>query len=174
MESNIEEAIDMKNKLRNKNSPDPIGIREAASEKHVDTSVNDTCMIKKSAHVDFNDKNLDNVRFDEVNSILAVNEHLTAKHYVHQAFSRSVDESSLIRLGPDEKSKRAEQGSKIPNFTLTSRETLPELTTKSYVESLSENNRNRRDSFLLIDDQDNEIDSNKLFKLNSFTKFNLR
>ena len=42
-------------------------------------------MIKNTAHVDFNDKNLDNVRFVKVNSMPAVGEHLTAKHYVDNA-----------------------------------------------------------------------------------------
>ena len=40
---------------------------------------------KNTAHVDFNEKNLDNVRFDKVNSMPAVEEHLTARNYVDNA-----------------------------------------------------------------------------------------
>ena len=58
---------------------------------------------KNSAHVDFNEENLDNIRFVKVNSMPAVNEHLTANFYVAQAISRIVDESSLLRLDPDKK-----------------------------------------------------------------------
>ena len=49
--------------------------------------------MKNSARVDLNDKNLDNVRFGKVNSLLAVREHLTAKLYVDNA----MDETTLVR-----------------------------------------------------------------------------
>ena len=42
-------------------------------------------MITNIAHVDFNDKNLDNVRFFKVNSLPAVSQHLTHKHYLDNA-----------------------------------------------------------------------------------------
>ena len=41
IENNIEEDIDWNNQFRNKNLPDPISIREAASKKYVDTLFND-------------------------------------------------------------------------------------------------------------------------------------
>ena len=47
IEANIEEDIDLKNQMRNKNLPDPISIREAASKKYVDNSFNDPSIIKK-------------------------------------------------------------------------------------------------------------------------------
>ena len=53
----------------------------------VDNLFNDPSIIKNAAHVDFNDKNLDNVRFVKVNSMLAVREHLTLKCYVDYAIS---------------------------------------------------------------------------------------
>ena len=103
IESNIEEDIDLKNQYRIKNLPDPLSIREAASKNYVDNLFNDPSIIKNTAHVDFNDKNLDNVRFVKVNSMPAVGEHLTAKYYVDNAISNSVDESSLLRLDANEK-----------------------------------------------------------------------
>ena len=106
IESNIEENIDMKNQFRIKNLPDPISNREAASKYYVYIRLNDPSKIKKTAHVDFNDKNLHNVRFVKVNSMPAVGEHLTAKYYVNQAISNTVNEASLLRLDPYQKSKQ--------------------------------------------------------------------
>ena len=77
----------MKNQFRIKNLPDPISIKEAATKKYVDNKFNDPSIIKNTTHVDFNDKNLDNVRFVKVNSMPAVGEHLTAKYYVDNAIS---------------------------------------------------------------------------------------
>ena len=48
-----------------------------------------------------NDKKFDNVRFDKVNSMPAVGEHLTAKYYVDQLVSDSVDEPTLVRNNQD-------------------------------------------------------------------------
>ena len=62
IEANIEEDIDLKNQFRIKNLPDPISTREATSKNYVDNLFNDPSIIKNTAHVDFNDKNLDNVR----------------------------------------------------------------------------------------------------------------
>ena len=42
-------------------------------------------LLQNNAHVDFNDKNLDSVRFVKVNSLPAVREHLTPKFYVDEA-----------------------------------------------------------------------------------------
>ena len=44
-----------------------------------------------------------------------------------------------------------------------------ELPTKSYVDSLHEINRNRRDLSSVFNDQDNEFDNNKLTNLDSVT-----
>ena len=97
----------------------------------------------------------------------AVGEQLTAKFYDDHALSESVDESSLLRLDPDEKLKLDEQDSIILNSTLTSPKTIIELPTKSYVDSLHERSRNRRDLSLVFNDQDNEFDKNKLTNLDS-------
>ena len=60
---NNNEYIDMKNQFRIKNLPDPISRRESASKYYVDNKINDASIMKDSAHVGFNYKNLDDVRF---------------------------------------------------------------------------------------------------------------
>ena len=132
IESNIEEDIDLKNEYRIKNIPDPISTTEACSKKYVDNLFNDPSIIKNTAHVDFNDKNLDNVRFVKVNSMPAVGEHLTAKYYVDNVISNRVNEKSLLRLDIDEK---LTQDTIILNSTLTTPKTIIELPTKNYVDN---------------------------------------
>ena len=101
--------------------------------------------------------------------MLAVGEHLTAKYYVDNAIFYSVDESTLLRLDPDEKLKLVEQDSIILNSTITSLKTMKKLLTKSYVDSLHESSRNRRDLSSVFSDQDNEFKYNKLTNLDIFT-----
>ena len=179
IEANIEEDIDLKNQYRIKNVLDPISIREVCSKNYVDNLFNDPSIIKNTAHVDFNDKNLDNVRFVKVNSMPAVGEHLTAKYYVDTAISNSVDESSLLRLDSNEKLELDKQDSIILNSTLTDPVTIIEIPTKAYIDSLhEENERSRRDlgidfydesSYLVKNNQDNNFNDNKLTNLDSIT-----
>ena len=136
---------------------------------YVDKKIIDPSIIKNTTHFDFKDKNLDNVRFFKVISFPAIPENLTAKTYVVQAISYGVDESPLLRSDPEEKLKLDEQGSLVLNSTLTSTKTIIELPTKSYVDSLHEINRNRRDLSSVFNDQDNEIDKNELTNLDSIT-----
>ena len=75
----------------------------------------------------------------------AVGELLTAKYYVDDAIYRRVHEFSSLRLDPDEKINLDEQDSIIFNSTSTSPKTIIELLTRSYVDSLHESSRNRRD-----------------------------
>ena len=63
-----------------------------------------------------NDRNITNARFIQVNQLPQIDSHLTAKLFVDNAISDSVDESSLLRLDPDEKLK---QDSIILNSFLT-------------------------------------------------------
>ena len=109
IESNIEEDIDFKDHNRINNLPDRISIREAASKNCVDNNFNDPSVNKNTAHVDFNDKNLNNVHSIEVNSFPTLEEHLKPKIYVDNVIRNSVDESTLLRLDPDEKLKLDEQ-----------------------------------------------------------------
>ena len=97
----IFEDFDIKNQFRVKNLTDPISIREPASKLYVDNKFNDPSVIKNNAHVDFIDKNLDNVRFVKVNSMSAVGDYLTGKYYVDNAISNSVDEPTLVRNNQD-------------------------------------------------------------------------
>ena len=82
--------------------------------------------MKDTAHVEFNDKKLDKIRVLKVNSMPALGEHLTAKPYVDNAISNSVDASSLLGLDPEEKLKLDEQISIIPNlyFSITADENV--------------------------------------------------
>ena len=160
IESDVEEDIDLKNQCRIKNLPDLISIGERVSKNYVDNKFNDPSIMRNNTHADFNDENVDNVRFINVNSMPAVGEHLAARYYVDYAISNSVDESSLLRLDPDEKLKLDEQDSVIHKSNLTSRKTIIELPTKSYVDSLHESRRKRRDLSSVFNDQDKEFDSN--------------
>ena len=167
IESNIEEDIDLKNQYRIKRLPDPISIREAASKNYVDKKFNNPSIIKNTDHVDFNNKDIDNVHSIKVNSFPTLGEHLTPHIYVDQAISNIID--SMLRLDPDKKLKLDEQDSIVHNSYLTLPKTVEELPNKSYVDSLHEINRNRRDLSSVFIDQDNEFDNNKLTNLDSVT-----
>ena len=126
IEANTEEVIDLKSQYRIRNLTDPISFREAASKNYVDNKYNDDSIIKNTENIDLNDANITNARFVQVNQLPQIDSHLTAKLYVDNA----IDEQSLLRLDPDEKLK---QDSIVLNFTLTSRKTINELATKSFV-----------------------------------------
>ena len=129
--------------------------------------LNDPSIIKNNTHVDFNEKNLDNVRLVKVNSMPEVGEHLTAKYYDDNASSYRVDESSLLRLDPQEKLKLDEQDSIFRNSIWTSPKTIIELPTKSYVDSLHESNKNGRNLWSVSIDQDIEFNNSNFTKLDS-------
>ena len=75
----------------------------------------------------------------------------------------------MLRLDPEEKLKVDEQDSKVFISTLTSLKLIIEIPTKSYVDSLHEINRNRHDVSSVFNDQDNEINNNKLTNLDSIS-----
>ena len=101
-----------------------------------------------------NDRNITNARFIQVNQLPQIDSHLTAKMYVDNA----IDELSLLRLDPDEKLKLDEQDSIILNSTLTSPKTVIEIPTKTYIDSLhDENERSRRDLGLDFYDESNTL-----------------
>ena len=128
IEANIED-INLKNQYGIKNLPDPINIKEAASKNYVD-KFKDPSIIQNTAYVDFNDENLNNVRSIKVNSFPTLEEQLTPKIYVDPAISEGVDDSSLLRLDPDEKLRFDERGTILLNSTLTSPKTVIELSIK--------------------------------------------
>ena len=146
IEANIEEDIDMKSQYRITNLPDPISIREAASKNYVDNLFNDPSIIKKNAHIDLNDRNITNARFNQVIQLPQIGSHLCAELYVDNAISDSVNETSLLRLDPDDNLDLDNQDSIILNSALTSPKKIIEIPTKAYIDSLhEENERSRRD-----------------------------
>ena len=164
IEANIEEDIDLKNQFRYKNLPDPISIREAASKNYVDNLFNDPSIVENTEHIDLNDRNITNARFIQVNQLPQIDSHLTAKLYV----DKSIDQSSLLRLDPDETLDLDNQESIILNSTLTEPKTIIEIPTKDYIDSLQEENeRSRRD--LGIDFYDESSDLVKNNQSNDFT-----
>ena len=128
-ESDIEEDFDLKNQFRFKNLPDAVSEREPVSKNYVDKLFNDPSIIKNTAHIDLNDRNITNARFIQVNHLPQIDSHLIAKLNVDIATSGSVDEASLLRLDRDEKLK---QDSIILNSILTSPKTILEIPTKNY------------------------------------------
>ena len=92
----------MNNQYRNKNLAKPISIREAASKNYVHDNFNDPSVIKNYSQLDINYKNITNANFIQVDHLPQIDSHLTTKLYV----DNSVEESSLLRLDPDEKKAR--------------------------------------------------------------------
>ena len=88
-------------------------IKEIPTKNYVDYKFDDPSIMKDTTHVDFNDKDLDNVRFVKVNSMPAVREHLTPKNYLAQALPYWLDEISYLRLDTDEKLNLGKQYSII-------------------------------------------------------------
>ena len=91
----------------------------------------------------------------------------------------TINESSLLRLDPNEKLDMNNQDSILLNSTKTLPVTILELPTKAYIDSLhEENERSRRDlgidfydesSDLVKNNQDNNFNDNKLTNISSIT-----
>ena len=154
IERNIEEDIDLKYQYRIKNLTNPISIREAASKNYVDTLFNDPSIIKNTAHIDLNDRNVTNARFIQVNQLPQIDSHLTAKLYVDNA----VDESSLIRSNQDNDFKN-NNITNINSITLNKQaENDNEVITKACVDQFhQENERSRRDVGLDFYDESSDL-----------------
>ena len=91
--------------------------------------------------MDLNHKNIINVGLIEINREPEYGDQVTSKFYVDNVVRKSVDESTLLRLDPDEKLNLNEQDSILLNSTLTSlktdielSKTIIELPTKHYIE----------------------------------------
>ena len=175
IESNIEEDIDLKNQLRIKNLPDPISIREATSKNYVDSLFNDPSILRNNAHIDLNDRNITNIRFLQVNQLPQIDSHLTAKLYV----DNSKDESGLVSKNKDNDSGNYNL-TNIRSITLNKQAEIDnEVITKAYVDQFhQENERSRREvasdfydesSDLVKNNQDNDLNDNKLTNLDSIT-----
>ena len=153
----------------NSTSTSPKTIIELPTKNYVDNKFNDSSIIKNTDHVDFNDKILDNVYAIRVNCYPILDAELTSKLYVDNFKFNYVDEKSLLRLDPKGKIHYGKLDSIFVNSSITSPRTIIELPTKSYVDSLHEINRDRRDLTSVFNDQDNEFDNNKLTNLDSIT-----
>ena len=112
--------------------PDAISIREAASKNYVDNLINDPSLIKNTTHFEFIEKNLDNLHSNKVNSFPTLEDHSTPKIYVNQAISEGVNDSTFLRLDPDE--KLDEQNSIFLISSLKLPKTIIKLAKKSYVD----------------------------------------
>ena len=175
IESNIEEDIDLKNQFKIKNLPDPLHLGEAASKNYVDNKFDDSSIIKNTVHLDLNDRNITNARFIQVNQLPQIDSHLTPKLYV----DNSIDEASLVRNNKD---------NDFGNYNLTNINSITlnkqaendnEVITKAYVDQFHlENERSRRDlgidfynesANLVKNNQDNNLNDNKLINLDSIT-----
>ena len=155
--------------ILNSTSTSPKTIIELPTKNYVDNKFNDSSIIKNTDHVDFNDKILDNVHSIKVNSYPTLDAQLTPKFYVDNFVLDNVDEASLLRLDPKGKIHYDNLDSIFVNSSITSPRTIIELPTKSYVDSLHEINRDRRDLSSVFNDPDTEFDNNKLSNLDSIT-----
>ena len=128
---------------------------------------NNPSILGNNSHVDFLDKNLNDVRFIKSNSYPAKGEHAAAKKYVDQGF----DEPTLIRKND------------VINFNNISSTTISHITsisepfehnhatneaTKAHFDSSSENDRNRLDLAILMNDQDSDFCEIKIKNLNFY------
>ena len=164
-----DEELKQDSKHFNSTLTSPETIIETPTKNYVDNKFKDPSIIKNTDQVDFKDKSFDNVSWIKVNSFPTIEEHLTAKIYVDNALSDGGNEQSLLRLDPDEKLNLHYQDSIALNCSLKLPKTIIELPTKTYVESLHEINRNRRDLSSVFNDQDIEFDKNNLTNLDSLT-----
>ena len=122
-----------------------------------------------------NDRNITNARFIQVNQLLQINSHLTAKLYV----DNEIDQPSLVRKNKDDVFNNNNL-TNINSITLnTQAENDNEVITKAYVDKFhQENERSRRDlgidfynesNLLAKNNQDNDFNDNKLTNRNSIT-----
>ena len=154
IEANIEEKIDLKNKYQIKKLPDPTKLQDAFSKNYVDNKFNDPVIIKNSAYRDLNYRKITNARFVQVNQLPQIDSHLTAKLYV----DNTIDESSLLRLDPDEKIDLDNEDSIFLKSSLSSPKTAIEIPTKAFIDSLhEENERSRRGLGIDFSDESSDL-----------------
>ena len=170
---NLEEDTDMKNQFRIKFLKDHRSMREAALKIYVDILFTDLSIIRNTSHVHFKDKKLYNVTIVKVNSLPAINQHLTPKQYVDDA----IDESTKTKNN---------QKSVFTSFNLTNISSITlnnqaifdiEVITNPYVDHFEkQTERSRRhlgldffieSSDLVKNNQDKNFADNKLTNLDS-------
>ena len=95
-----------------------------------------------------------------MNSFPAIGEYATSKNHPY----RNIDEPTLV-INTKNNDFSSHSSSKILHMTPNSDPTDDnQAATKSYIDSLSENDRNKR---IVYSDQDNELDNNKLTNFDS-------
>ena len=126
LESTVAENNDMQHQFNIRNLLSPQKKSVAVSNCFVDSELNHLSIIRNIVYVDFIEKNFDKVRFVTLNSLPAVRQHLTPKFYIVNAISEGVDNSSLLRLHPDEKLKLDEKDCICLKSTVTLPKTIIE------------------------------------------------
>ena len=115
---------------------------------------------KNTVHIDLNDRNISNARFNQVNQLPQIDFHLTAKLFVDNA----IDEESLVRNNQDFDAKNT-NSTNIYSITLNTQAVKDNpVNTKAYVDQFhQENGRCRRDLGLSIYNE--EVHVVKRFKI---------
>ena len=155
IEIDIEEDIDLINQYRIKNLSDPINIKDACKKNYVDNLFNDSSVIKNSAHIDLNDKNITNARFIQVNQLPQIDSHLTAKLYVDNAISKLI--SYVNELHEINRSVEVITIADVDQFHQEKERTRRDLGIDFYDES----------NDLVKNNQDNNLNDNKLTNIDS-------
>ena len=152
-----------------------MSIREATSKNYDDNLFDDPSIIKNNAHIDLNDRNFTNARFNQVNELPQIVSHLTAKLFADNA----VDEPSLVRNNKDNDFGKY-NWTIIKSINLNTQAVNDNhVNTKAYVDQFhQENERSRRDVGLDFYDESNDLvqnnqhedlNDNKLLILDSIT-----
>ena len=136
IEANIEKDIDLKNQFRIKYLPDPISIREACIKIYVDNLFNDPSIMENNAHIDLNDRNINNAKFIQVNQWPQIDSHLTPKLYVDNA----IDEESLVRNNQDIYFNNNNVTNKNSITLIKQAEYDNQVITKAYVDQFQQEN----------------------------------
>ena len=109
--------------ILNSSLTSPKTIIQLSTKKYFDIKINDPSIIKNTDHVDFNDKDIDNVRWIKVNHIPAVEEYLTSKLYVDNAIQQIMafidNLQEINRNGRDLSSVFNDQDNEFDNNKLT-------------------------------------------------------
>ena len=99
IESNIEEDIDLKNRYRIKNLPDPINITEAYSKNYIDNGIDNDSIVNNNKDNDFGNYKLTNINTITLNKQPENDNEVITKAYVDQFHQEN--ERSRRDLGID-------------------------------------------------------------------------
>ena len=99
IEANIEEDIDLKNKYRIKNLPNPLSITEACSKNYVDNAINEVSLVRNNRDNDFGNYNFRNINSITLNTQAVYDNDVVTKAYVDQFHQEN--ERSRRDLGID-------------------------------------------------------------------------